>query len=204
MGVALTSRTTPKILPQLVHRVHSANGAPTTEGICLRNLAGFAATTFLLRCKGICFASTVIYSKHSISCFGFYCFQQLGKSASRSELTLMASTSLTNARFGHASAPAYPATGPHSPDLRQSLDRNPRRTATMTSLSFLIDADCVIDHFNPVAHVTQSLKKLEPTRARLERDLRHRTGKCVLFARRETQSSDAGGVSLRRDCSRSR
>src|SRR6266849_1465833 len=46
------------------------------EGICLRNLAGFAATTFLLRCKGICFASTVIYSKHSISCFVFYFFQQ--------------------------------------------------------------------------------------------------------------------------------
>jgi hypothetical protein len=32
-----------------------------------------------------CFASTVIHSKHPISCFGFYCFQTNGESASRSE-----------------------------------------------------------------------------------------------------------------------
>jgi len=31
-GVALTNRTTPKILPQLVH---NAKGASTAEGICL-------------------------------------------------------------------------------------------------------------------------------------------------------------------------
>jgi tRNA(fMet)-specific endonuclease VapC len=32
----------------------------------------------------------------------------------------------------------------------------------MTSLSFLIDSDWVIDHFNEVAHVTRRLKELEP------------------------------------------
>jgi tRNA(fMet)-specific endonuclease VapC len=32
----------------------------------------------------------------------------------------------------------------------------------MTSLSFLIDTDWVIDHFNAVAHVTRRLKELEP------------------------------------------
>jgi tRNA(fMet)-specific endonuclease VapC len=32
----------------------------------------------------------------------------------------------------------------------------------MTSLSFLIDSDWVIDHFNGVAHVTRRLKELEP------------------------------------------
>jgi hypothetical protein len=38
VGVALTNRTTPKILPQLVHRVHSANRASTTEEICPSNV----------------------------------------------------------------------------------------------------------------------------------------------------------------------
>jgi tRNA(fMet)-specific endonuclease VapC len=32
----------------------------------------------------------------------------------------------------------------------------------MTSLSFLIDTDWVIDHFNSVAQVTRRLKELEP------------------------------------------
>jgi hypothetical protein len=53
-----------------------------------------------------CFASTGIHSKYSISCLRFYCFQQTGEPASRSKLTLKASTSARNARFVHGSAPA--------------------------------------------------------------------------------------------------
>jgi hypothetical protein len=43
-----------------------------------------------------------------------------------------------------------------------TVNRNPSRTATMTSLSFLIDTDWVIDRFNAVAQVPHRLKELEP------------------------------------------